>query len=1249
VSFNLGGLVGGLIGALIPGVGFAIGYAIGSVLRPPSTRQDGPRLDDLSVITGAYGQDIPTLYGRIATQGYVIWVKNNSIKENVNKKKVGGGVLGGGTTVRTYSYGATFAVLLCRAKPDAIISRLWLGPDLIFNNSTDYSEEDELSQLSSGNSSKYDFTFYDGSQTEADPNIVLDRGEDAPTYQGWCYLVFKDFPLKDFGNSISGVNVKAEIISAADWSVSKLEEKTISMDSAPSSFNAVPRMLLPEYAIAYDPYWDSSYLNKSYSQYIYQFNSVAYSSGLKSFTGAGPGSGYIFPSGLVDNKKYQFLYDSQLGVLDLEDYNYATNGYQIRNNVLVAGGLTNTSPETNDKIYRREISGSTTLSTSNTTSIELSHTELRAVGLSSDGEYVYSVEETTPILKRYDKNFNLLASIAVTNTPGSSGMGGATIWHDQKYVYYMSPSERKYIEVYKEDLSKLVTTIETDDGTLTEDTAEAAIKGFIYTRGYPKTDGSDFVFERWAINTNGLTFNLSDVVEDIGAQCGVTIDATELDTQSIVYRGYRTTKSPARTMLEQLQSTYLFDIVEDGYTLKCVTRQDKTSSQTIPKEDFITEQDGTKVRSEWEMADTLPRRIELNYYDPWREYDKNVQYGDYPTSSKSETSLEVPLSLESDEASQIANKLIKIAHTERQTFEFSLPQTYLNLRPADVVTIETDDKDYLVRLDEVSLTPETFVQVKATRTDPQDYQSSAVGVPGLLPDSIPWSRFESTTHLIDAPMIYPDDQDEPSFMSVMHGIGNWPGGTLYKSSVSGGLKEEVQGFARDNTSIVGTALGTLSSSDGALPEYNTTLRVVQDYGTFPTGHDIFTGEGMCYYGAAGRWEIMQYSNATTESDGTITLSGPFVRGRKGTEWETALHETGDTVIFIEPDGLTFIDDELGNIDDPQYFLSVTEGMEHEIDTEDEFAFTYQAINLKPLPPVLISCYYSSSQGDLKFDCLRRTRFDNSMWWTGGTPQDEASISYYLNMYDGAAYEEDNDRGVSSGDTLPLSYTKEQVEFNYGLPRTTYYFAMFQMSSRSEVGRGLPGRIGLTPTPWVAPTLATTFNTSKFSYSSDGLVATKIGSGRSRTRMFHGCPKDSGQYVIELSITGTLPSQAYVGLMGGGDKDEVVQRVGDQSYEYSCNGIGDFYTEAVFSGSGGVSWSSGDVITLMVDTDNDEFKLTVNGSSTKTFSISDSDTLMYPCYFGFSTPNNSVFTVVTGIASMTHAETLYPNAKELNND
>ncbi|MGA1256110.1 MAG: phage tail protein [Candidatus Nanopelagicaceae bacterium] len=195
--------------ALNLAIGFATSF-LSSLLAPSSTtKQEGPRLNDLSAPKSSYGAGIPRVYGSARVAGNLFW--SRAIREAVTTTtqrsggKGGGG--GGGTTqtTTTYTYYGTFAVLLAEGQI-AGIKRIWLNSKLVYNIAPDADTNTYNSSINFANRLRI---YYGSSSQLQDSLIAATQGiNDTPAYRGRSYIVFDDIPLEDWGNRLPTVSVE---------------------------------------------------------------------------------------------------------------------------------------------------------------------------------------------------------------------------------------------------------------------------------------------------------------------------------------------------------------------------------------------------------------------------------------------------------------------------------------------------------------------------------------------------------------------------------------------------------------------------------------------------------------------------------------------------------------------------------------------------------------------------------------------------------------------------------------------------------------------------------------------------------------------------------------------------------------------------------------------------------------------------------------------------------------------------------
>ncbi len=183
----------GLSGAQL---GFIAGSALGGLLfpadGPPDQFVEGPRLTDTKIQTSSYGEYLVRPYGAFRLSGNIMWASDVREEVTTSTQSAGGGKGGGGggsVTTTSYAYFRSFAIGICEG-PITNIDRVWAGTELIYDRIKD--------------ESRHDIDLFLGTDTQEKSSTISSfRGaENTAAYRDTAYVVFFDFPLTDYGNSI---------------------------------------------------------------------------------------------------------------------------------------------------------------------------------------------------------------------------------------------------------------------------------------------------------------------------------------------------------------------------------------------------------------------------------------------------------------------------------------------------------------------------------------------------------------------------------------------------------------------------------------------------------------------------------------------------------------------------------------------------------------------------------------------------------------------------------------------------------------------------------------------------------------------------------------------------------------------------------------------------------------------------------------------------------------------------------------
>lgn len=217
----IGGYAFGTIGTLVGGV---IGNALFN--KPPTIRNEGPRLENLKTIQSQYGANINHIFGMVRTAGSgVIWGIDAEEVKNTTTTRAGGKGTSQKVENTTWNYYGTFAILICHGKVDGI-PRMWIDSDICFDFSTENlanaggvctmleKDGEVYGQRVNLDSDKLkgEITFYFGTENQpVDPTIESIEGVGKyPAHKKYCYAVFNRIDLTKTGGRPPNFNFEVK-------------------------------------------------------------------------------------------------------------------------------------------------------------------------------------------------------------------------------------------------------------------------------------------------------------------------------------------------------------------------------------------------------------------------------------------------------------------------------------------------------------------------------------------------------------------------------------------------------------------------------------------------------------------------------------------------------------------------------------------------------------------------------------------------------------------------------------------------------------------------------------------------------------------------------------------------------------------------------------------------------------------------------------------------------------------------------
>lgn len=1011
---------------------------------------EGPRLSDLSVQVSTYGADIPRLYGTISVMGNVIWLENNKLKETVRKKKSGGKGGGGSSEpTKTYSYSATFHLALCEG-PIAGVRRIWCGDNLIYNAGSS-----DLETIIASNEAAKGWKLYLGTDDQLpDPRYEADLGVgQVSAHRGLAYIAFYDFKLADYSNSLQGAQFKVEVVMAGKGT--QLITDTTLQATTPVTWESG--------ASFRDDFRGVSFLSRRAvgSADVGELNLGRYSY-------EGP---FVIESNL-DNVAARgcVSYDGDMWIASLTNDIFSTTIFRRASDYhyfsIAADRLVRGIRKAGEEYILLFTGGgagtsgtftsagkATVFSTGGIVYDSIPATAGFRINTSGDQLHEFRLVSNSLTWHTYDDELNFIAQHSaiipgdaienVTTAFASNGIGTQSCMRNG--VVYLCIEILGGYRIVALSPSGVI-----DDYTVSATSGIAALSAFYMLSEFDGyiVNGPRFIQFRRSPGGNGVS--LSDVVS---AECerSSLLLAPDIESSGLsnLVRGYRVSGGSIRSALEPLQLAYPFDVRQRGYSLQFLPRGGAVNF-SVSYSDLGA--NGNEILAQSREMDTqLPARTAIKSLDAAREYAIGEQYSErLNTEAVNKVDREMPLVLNANEAAGIAEMLNFVPWLERTDFSFSLPPTYRFAEPGDILTLELPESLYQLRLDEVNETQGGRVECKAKPNSASLYLPNASGSEGVPPAGTIPLLGPAIFIPLDIPVVDETLQDAVGFVGVMTGESDsWPGGLAVRSNDGGQTWAELQAYSGPAT--LGLATNTLPASNCTLID-NRSLTVGVISGEFEsiTRDQMLSGLNYAAYGVDGRWEIVRFQSATIIASGVYLITG-FVRGERGTEWATGLHQVGDYFILLDDPDNAFIGAPVESLTLERQYRGVTSGAS--LDDADDVFFAYQGVNLEPLSPVYAKGTRDVS-GNLSGQFTRRSRLSSS-WWANGVsaPVGEASESFEIDVMSGTTVV----RTIISSSPA-FSYSAANQTTDFGSPQSSISFKIYQLSA--IVGRGYPLEVTL---------------------------------------------------------------------------------------------------------------------------------------------------------------------------------------------
>jgi hypothetical protein len=546
------------------------------------------------------------------------------------------------------------------------------------------------------------------------------------------------------------------------------------------------------------------------------------------------------------------------------------------------------------------------------------------------------------------------------------------------------------------------------------------------------------------VDSSGVT--LQTVVDGVSGWCGLTGQDSSALTQTVL--GYSVTQGSGKDMIAPLLDIHDVDARPHDFSVQFKIRGSAPSGSILTP-DFVRNGDRYKVTIQQDTD--LPKDVTFNFADNDHDQQTNNVKSPRPvaatSSSRSETIDLSTYADTTDAAQQKADRYLRRLWNSRERTSLSLTAQKLALEPGDVTTISLDGVQRNVRLDKMTIAGSQIdCEFVRDETSYATLNSATTGptMDGRDPEVI-YIPANTRGFVMDIPLIQDSDNSvNPSLYIAAGGYSDpWPGAFFVRGD-DGTYDEEFATLDTSTEATWGLTTDALADANPNLWDRGNSVNVNLLNGTPITVTEAeIDADPTLNLAAIGNvtdgYEIINFTTATLETDGTYTLSG-FKRGRRGTEWAAGGHGAGDEFILLDHAVLESMGaDDIGVA---MSFKAASAGRDP--DASPAIDLTYSAASLKPYAPSRIK--WTTDGTDMFGEIIRRTRVGGS--WIGGTtiPLSENSEAYEVDIYHSTTFK----RTISvSGNTF--TYTAAQIAADSNTVGVVPPYEAYQISD--TVGRG----------------------------------------------------------------------------------------------------------------------------------------------------------------------------------------------------
>lgn len=398
------------------------------------------------------------------------------------------------------------------------------------------------------------------------------------------------------------------------------------------------------------------------------------------------------------------------------------------------------------------------------------------------------------------------------------------------------------------------------------------------------------------------TITIGHLITQIALRMGYLEADIEIDVgvDAEIYGAIFTEAISLSEIGEMLKTLYGYEIVESGGKIKVTNALNTytTPAFTITETDLIDVDNAFSYRRQPDTP--IPRTFSLKYIDPdigyeWATQTWSRNRDDTLHISEGRNELTVPFVMSASSAKEAAFRATYRGFETRTSYSFSLPPSFSELEPGDIIQATINGTAHLIRPIEVTYNQDFTLSINGEEF--QVYEE--INMPAFA--GIPYTavvKRDTKPFMIPLGLPYLNVDDIPQTDRAVYYYVVSPGElvTTYTGTY-GNIGIQFAGtvnWRRLGSSVFSVPIGVLlkrfNPADDGLEHALDAKNVINmridsgdpDLLTSATYTEIVNGANLAAVGAPGRWEIIRWQDIALEADGSYTISN-IIRGCHNTE------------------------------------------------------------------------------------------------------------------------------------------------------------------------------------------------------------------------------------------------------------------------------------------------------------------------------------------------------------------------------